>query len=209
MIEPTIQPIGVEMLKENCDVVLGQDGSEAGLIRQINEHQIEALVTRAEQVTRKVIESCPSLKVIAQYGVGLDNINVAAASENGVMVLNVPDGNFISVAEHVMLSVLCLSRMVVNADHAVRAGEWSAYREAHSPQEIYEKTLLIIGFGRIGRDVAAKAQAFGMKVMAFDPSSPPSRWPRWASRRRTRWKWAFARPTMSRSSCTSRRKRAA
>lgn len=169
MIEPTIQPIGVEMLKENCDVVLGQDGSEAGLIRQINEHQIEALVTRAEQVTRKVIESCPSLKVIAQYGVGLDNINVAAASENGVMVLNVPDGNFISVAEHVMLSVLCLSRMVVNADHAVRAGEWSAYREAHSPQEIYEKTLLIIGFGRIGRDVAAKAQAFGMKVMAFDP----------------------------------------
>ena len=83
MIEPTIQPIGVEMLKENCDVVLGQDGSEAGLIRQINEHQIEALVTRAEQVTRKVIESCPSLKVIAQYGVGLDNINVAAASENG------------------------------------------------------------------------------------------------------------------------------
>ena len=128
MIEPTIQPIGVEMLKENCDVVLGQDGSEAGLIRQINEHQIEALVTRAEQVTRKVIESCPSLKVIAQYGVGLDNINVAAASENGVMVLNVPDGNFISVAEHVMLSVLCLSRMVVNADHAVRAGEWSAYR---------------------------------------------------------------------------------
>lgn len=169
MIEPTIQPIGVEMLKESCDVVLGQDGSEAGLIRQVNEHQIEALVTRAEQVTRKVIESCPSLKVIGQYGVGLDNIDVAAASENGVMVLNVPDGNFISVAEHVMLSVLCLSRMVVNADHAVRAGEWSAYREAHSPQEIYEKTLLIIGFGRIGRDVAAKAQAFGMKVMAFDP----------------------------------------
>lgn len=169
MIEPTIQPIGVEMLKESCDVVLGQDGSEAGLIRQINEHQIDALVTRAEQVTRMVIESCPSLKVIGQYGVGLDNIDVAAASENGVMVLNVPDGNFISVAEHVMLSVLCLSRMVVNADHAVRAGEWSAYREAHSPQEIYEKTLLIIGFGRIGRDVAAKAQAFGMKVMAFDP----------------------------------------
>ncbi len=99
--------------------------------------------------------------------------------------------------------------MVVNADHAVRAGEWSAYREAHSPQEIYEKTLLIIGFGRIGRDVAAKAQAFGMKVMAFDPFVTSKQMPRWASRRRTRWKWAFARPTMSRSSCTSRRKRAA
>ena len=169
MIEPTIQPVGVSMLKEHCDVIMGQDGSEAGLIRQINEHQIEALVTRAEQVTRKVIESCPSLRVIGQYGVGLDNIDVAAASENGVMVLNVPDGNFISVAEHVMLSVLCLSRSVVNADEAVRAGEWSAYREAHSPQEIYGKVLLIVGFGRIGRDVAAKAQAFGMKVMAYDP----------------------------------------
>lgn len=169
MIEPTIQPVGVDMLKETCEVVLGQDGSEEGLISQINKNQIEALVTRAEQITRRVIESCPSLKVIGQYGVGLDNIDVAAASENGVMVLNVPDGNFISVAEHVMLSILCLSRSVVNADHAVRAGEWSSYREAHSPQEIYEKCLLVVGFGRIGRNVATKAQVFGMKVMAFDP----------------------------------------
>lgn len=169
MIEPTIRPVGVEMFRESCDVYMINDGSEESLIHALNEYKIEGLITRAEKITRKIIESTPTLKAIGQYGVGTDNIDVAAASENGVMVLNVPDGNYISVAEHAMTFILALSRHIVAYDPQVRAGNWKSFREAVVPSEVYEKTLMIIGLGRIGRAVATRAQAFGMKVIAYDP----------------------------------------
>ncbi len=168
LIEPTIQPVGVEILKEHCEVVMAPNGEEDTLVRYINENGCEGVVTRVEQITRRIIESCPGLKVIGQHGVGLDNIDVQAATEHGVKVLNVPDGNYISVAEHVMLAVLALSRDLVNADKAVRAGNWK-FRETNIPNEVAEKVLLIVGLGRIGRDVAKKALAFDMKVISYDP----------------------------------------
>ena len=168
LIEPTIQPVGVNILKENCEVYMTPDGKEETLIKYINDSQAEGVLTRVEYMTRRVIESCPSLKVIAQHGVGLDNIDVQAATEHGIRVLNVPDGNFISVAEHAMLFILCLSRNIINADRNVRMGNWN-FRETNIPTEIYEKNLMIIGLGRIGRDIAKKAQVFGMKVLSYDP----------------------------------------
>lgn len=168
LIEPTIQPVGVEMLKEHCEVYMAPDGKEETLIRMINEHEIEGVVTRVEQMTRKVIENCPSLKIIQQHGTGMDNIDIEAATEHGIRVQNVPDGNFTSVAEHVMMSVLAASRNLVQADHEVRKGNWK-FRETNIPNEVANKNLLIVGLGRIGRDVARKAQAFDMNILSYDP----------------------------------------
>jgi len=167
LIQPTIQPVGVEILEQNCRVVMAPDGSEDTLIKYINENQAEGIVTRVEQITRRVIESCNSLKVIGQNGVGVDNIDVQAASENGVMVLNVPDANYVSVAEHALMSVLALSRNLIQADQNVRAGNWF-FREKKIPVEVAGKTLLIVGLGMIGRDVAKKALAFDMRVISYD-----------------------------------------
>lgn len=167
LIHPTIQALGVKILEDNCKVVTALDGREETIISVINENAAHAVVTRVEQITRRVIESCASLKIIAQHGVGLDNIDVRAASKNGVMVLNVPDANYVSVAEHAMMSVLALSRNLLQADKNVRAGNW-IFRENKIPTEIAGKTLLIVGLGRIGRDLAKKALAFNMKVMSYD-----------------------------------------
>ena len=168
LIEPTIQPVGVDMLRNQCEVYMAPDGREDTLIQMINDNRIEGLVTRVEQVTRKIVEQCPTLRVIQQHGTGMDNIDIAAATAHGVRVQNVPDGNYISVAEHVVMSILALSRNLVQADKAVRAGNWK-YRETNIPHEIAGKHLLIVGLGRIGRDVARKALAFDIRVSSFDP----------------------------------------
>ncbi|MCI8423776.1 MAG: hydroxyacid dehydrogenase [Lawsonibacter sp.] len=167
LIQPTIQPVGVEILKEHCDVYLAPDGSEETLIRCLTENACDAVVTRVEQITARVIEACPTLKVIGQHGVGLDNIDVQAATARGIQVLNVPDANYVSVAEHAMMFVLALSRNLRAADQAVRTGNWK-FRETNIPNEVAGKTLVIVGLGTIGRDVAQKALAFHMNVVGFD-----------------------------------------
>lgn len=174
LIEPTIQPVGVELLKEHCDVVMAPDGAEDTLIQYINENGCEAVVTRVEQITRKVIESCKTLRVVGQHGVGLDNVDIQAATEHGVKVLNVPDANYVSVAEHAMMFVLALSRDLLNADRNVRDNNWK-FRETNIPNEVAGKTLLIVGLGTIGRDVAKKALAFDMRVIASDAYVPAER----------------------------------
>lgn len=167
LIHPTIQPIGVKILSENCKVVIAPDGEADTIIKYINQNTASAVVTRVEKITLRIIESCPSLKVVAQHGVGLDNINVQAATKNGVMVLNVPDANYVSVAEHAMMFVLALSRNLLQADKNVRTGNW-LFRENKIPMEIAGKSLLIVGLGRVGRDLARKAMAFDMRVMGYD-----------------------------------------
>lgn len=167
LVNPTIQPIGVNLLKKECKVFMAPDGEERTLIEHINKNNIDAIITRVEKVTRKVIESCKSLKVIGQNGVGLDNIDVEAATESGVMVLNVPDANYISVAEHTIMFILGLSRSLIMADKNVKKGNWK-FRETNIPMEVSDKNLLILGLGRIGKDVAKKAKALDMNVMAYD-----------------------------------------
>ena len=167
LIEPTIQPVGVDLLKEQCEVFLAPDGKEETLIQYINQYQIEGVLTRVEQITRHVLEQCSSLKVVAQHGVGLDNIDVKAATEHGIKVLNVPDANYTSVAEHAIMFILASARHLIVADRNVRAHNWS-YRETNFPADIAGKTLLIVALGRIGKDVAQKAQALDMNVIAYD-----------------------------------------
>ena len=167
LIEPTIHTAGVELLQEKAHVVMAPDGNEQTLIRVIQQHQAEGLLPRIEPITRRIIESCPTLKAIAEPGVGLDNIDVPAATEHGVQVLHVPDGNYTTVSEHAMLFILACAQNLIRADANVRRGNWR-YRDTNLPSDIDGKTLLVAGFGRIGREVARKAQMFGMRVLAYD-----------------------------------------
>ena len=167
LIHPTIQPNGVDYLKTHSDVFLAPDGKTETLIEWINRHSIQAVLTRCEIIGKEIMDACPSLKVIGQHGVGLDNIDVNEATAHQIQVLNVPDATYFSVAEHTMMFLLALSRSLRINDCCVRADGWYS-RESRYTTEIYQKTLLIVGFGRIGRTVARLAQAFGMRVLAYD-----------------------------------------
>lgn len=167
LIEPTIQPVGVDLLKEKCEVYMAPDGAEDTLIRWINSNSIEGVLTRVEMITRRVVESCPTLKVVAQHGIGLDNIDVAACTAQGIRVLNVPDANYTSVAEHAMMFILACACKLMDGDRNVRRNNWK-FRETNFPHDIAGKTLMVVAFGRIGRDVAKKALAMDMKVIAYD-----------------------------------------
>ena len=172
LVNPTIQPVGVELLKQACRTVLAPDGAEETIIQHINENRADGIVTRVERITQRILESCPSLAVVGQHGVGVDNIDVAAATQHGVLVLNVPSANYMSVAEHTILAILALSRKLLVSDAKTRQGQWE-YRNQFYPMEINGKTLLIVGLGRIGQEVARKAKAFNLRLFGYDPFVSP------------------------------------
>jgi D-3-phosphoglycerate dehydrogenase len=128
----------------------------------------DCLLVRSEtKVTKDIIESADKLKVIGRAGVGLDNVDLQAASKRGIIVMNTPGGNTMSTAEHTMALLLALSRNVAQADASVKRGEWE--RKKFMGTELYGKVLGIAGLGRIGTEVAKRALSFGMKVIAYDP----------------------------------------
>ena len=128
----------------------------------------DGLLVRSEtKVTKDIIDAAANLKVIGRAGVGLDNIDLASASKRGIIVMNTPGGNTMSTAEHAVSLMLSLSRNIPQADVSVKKGEWE--RKKFMGTEVYGKTLGIIGLGRIGTEVAKRAIAFGMKVIAYDP----------------------------------------
>ncbi|HEU5311696.1 MAG TPA: hydroxyacid dehydrogenase, partial [Candidatus Eisenbacteria bacterium] len=132
---------------------------------------IDAWIVRgATQVTRKLIESAPRLRWVARAGAGLDNIDVAAAKERGIAVLNVPGANAVAVAELVFGLLLGLLRHIPAADASVRQGEWN--KSLFMGRELRGKTLGIVGLGKIGRAVARRAQAFEMTCVGYDPLVP-------------------------------------
>lgn len=171
LVEPTIKPNGVELLKQNGIVTMAPNGDAETLIRYINENSCGAICTRVEQVTAEVIDACPTLKVIGQHGIGLDNIDIPAATAHKVRVLNVPDSSHITVAEHAMTFILACSRSLKINDDSVRDGTW-ATKDQRCTHDVMGKTLLIVGLGRIGRALAVRAQAFDMNVIAYDAYVP-------------------------------------
>jgi len=127
-----------------------------------------AMIVRSQtKVTARVLEAGRSLRVVGRAGAGLDNIDVAEASRRGITVLNTPSANTLAAAEHTFALMLALARHVPAADASVRAGVWT--RSAFVGIELHGKTLGVCGFGRIGREVASRARAFGMRVLACDP----------------------------------------
>src|SRR4029077_20853869 len=119
------------------------------------------------KVTADLLERAERLKVIGRAGVGVDNVDVPAATKRGIVVANAPQSNVITAAEHTMALLLALARNVPQAHASLTSGKWE--RSKFSGTELYEKTLGIMGFGRIGQLVALRALSFGMKVVAFDP----------------------------------------
>lgn len=131
-----------------------------------------ALVIRsATKVTAEVIDAGDKLKVVARAGIGLDNVNIDAASRRGIVVMNTPEGNVITTAEHVIAMMLALSRNIPQADSSVKAGKWEKSR--FRGREVSHKVLGIIGIGRIGRIVADRAKGLKMNVIAYDPYISP------------------------------------
>ena len=130
--------------------------------------EFSGLVVRSEtKVTAAVLEAGAKLRVVGRAGVGIDNVDVAAATRRGVIVMNAPGGNTVSTAEHAFSLLLCAARKLPQADAMVRTGKWS--RKEFQGVELYNKTLGIIGMGRIGSELSRRAIAFGMRVVAFDP----------------------------------------
>jgi len=128
----------------------------------------DALIVRsATKVTKDIISAAGKLKVIGRAGVGLDNVDLEAATQKGIIVMNTPAGNTISTAEHTVSMILALSRNIPQANSSTKKGEWK--RSKFMGVELYGKVLGIVGLGRIGTEVAKRALSFGMKVLAYDP----------------------------------------
>lgn len=128
----------------------------------------DALIVRSgTKATREIIEA-GDLKIIGRAGVGLDNIDLEAAKEKGIEVVNSPEASTIAVTELVMGSIIALLRNIHHADRSMREGKWE--RSRFTGNELYGKTLGIVGFGRIGREVGIRARAFGMDIIAYDPN---------------------------------------
>lgn len=146
------------------DLVTGL--STAELARRINGY--DGLIIRSSvQVTAEVLERADRLKVIGRAGVGLDNVDVNAASLRGVIVMNTPDANTIATVEHTLAMLLALCRNLPAAHQSLRGGQWA--RNTFLGVQLHRKTMGVIGLGRVGSRVALRCQAFGMRVLAYDP----------------------------------------
>ena len=166
-----ISPKGIELLKQRPEfnvVVLEKTATEDELCAMVGD--ATALLVRSEtKVTKKVIEAAKQLKVVGRAGVGVDNVKVEDATQHGVVVMNTPLGNMVTTAELAFGLMMALARKVPQAAAGLAAGKWLRKELAKDGVELHGKTLGVIGLGRIGSEVAKRAIAFGMKVVAYDP----------------------------------------
>lgn len=164
-----------EKVAQECIDILQQSGLEVDICLETPPEKLreliasyDALIVRsATKVTREVIEAGTNLKVIGRAGVGVDNIDIAAATECGVIVCNAPVSNIVSAAEHTVAMMLATARNIPQAHAFMKEGKWERHRFAGI--ELFEKTLAIVGLGRIGALVAERARGFGMKLIGYDP----------------------------------------
>ena len=166
LIAEELSPATVEALGPDFDVRTVDGTDRAALLAAI-EPAAAILVRSATRVDDEAIAAAPNLKVIARAGVGLDNVDIKAATTAGVMVVNAPTSNIISAAELTVGHILSLARHIPAAHAALAKGEWK--RSSFNGTELYEKTVGIIGLGRIGALITARLQAFGTRIVAFDP----------------------------------------
>ena len=165
---------GVEFLKNqnNFEVIEAYGSSPEQILELVKD--VSGIIVRSDtKITREVIEAAPQLKAVGRAGVGVDNIDIEAATENGVVVMNTPGGNTIATAELTFTHMLCSTRQIAQANASMTAGRWD--RKVYGGAEMFRKTLGILGLGRIGAEVASRAQAFGMRVLAYDPFLVESR----------------------------------
>jgi D-3-phosphoglycerate dehydrogenase len=161
-----------------CGQILAQNGFEVTEKPKISKDELKEIiggfdkliVRSATKVTAEIIEFGKNLKLIGRAGAGVDNIDIAAATRNGIIVMNTPGGNTISAAEHACAMLLSAARKIPQATADLKDGNWN--KKKFTGVELEQKTLSIIGLGKIGREVATRMQAFGMKTIAYDPMIP-------------------------------------
>ncbi len=164
----TVDALGPDFEIRNCD-----GANRAELLAELAKGVDAVLIRSATKMDQEAISAAKGLKVIARAGVGLDNVDIPAATTAGVMVVNAPTSNIVSAAELAISLILASARFVVPANIALKGGKWA--RSKYTGAELFEKTLGIVGFGRIGQLVASRMQAFGMSVIAYDPYLQPAR----------------------------------
>lgn len=166
IVTDAIDQVGIDILAQVAHVDIQTQLPLEALIQTIPDY--DAIMIRSgTKVTREVIEAGSKLKIIGRAGVGVDNVDVVAATKAGVLVVNSPEGNTIAAAEHALALMMSLSRYIPDANASLKSGQWK--RQHFVGVEVYKKTLGIVGLGRIGSHVARVATAMGMKILAFDP----------------------------------------
>jgi D-3-phosphoglycerate dehydrogenase len=166
LVAEQIADSGVALLRERFDVDVGVGWSAEELAERIGEYD-GILIRSATQLTADVIGRAGRLRVIGRAWIGVDNVDVEAATKRGIVVANAPQSNIVAAAEHTIALMLALARNIPQAHASLTSGRWE--RSRFGGVEVYEKTLGVLGFGRIGQLVAARARAFGMRIVAFDP----------------------------------------
>lgn len=168
LVSDPISDLGIQQLVDAEDIVVDKKPglSEDELVAIIGDY--DALLVRSQTtVTEKILEAGKKLKVVGRAGVGVDNINLDAATKLGVIVINAPDGNTITTCEHTFAMMMALARHIPQAYKKTTEGTWD--RKSFLGVELRNKTLGVLGMGRIGSEVASRAQAFGMNILGFDP----------------------------------------
>jgi D-3-phosphoglycerate dehydrogenase len=166
LVSDPIDQVGIDILSQVAQVDVQTNLSNDELIRIIPDY--DALMIRSgTRVTKDIIEAGKQLKIIGRAGVGVDNVDVSAATRKGIVVVNSPEGNTIAAAEHAVAMMLSMSRYIPQANESVKSGKWD--RKSFTGVEVYKKTLGIVGLGKIGSHVATIARAMGMRLLAFDP----------------------------------------
>jgi len=164
----TLDALGPDFEVRNCD-----GANRAELLAELGKGVDAVLIRSATKMDAEAIAAAKGLKVIARAGVGLDNVDIPAATAAGVMVVNAPTSNIVSAAELAISLLLASARFISPAHAALRNGKWA--RSKYTGAELFEKTLGVVGFGRIGQLVAHRMQAFGMNVVAYDPYLQPAK----------------------------------
>jgi len=172
LVKEKIAEAGVELLRADFEVELGLDWDQEELERRIGDFDA-ILIRSATKMTAELIARADRLRVIGRAGTGVDNVDMAAATKRGIIVANAPESNSIAAAEHTLALGLALCRNIPQAHASLVGGEWA--RSRYGGNELYGKTLGVIGFGRIGQLVAKRAHSFEMDVVAFDKFVTPER----------------------------------
>ncbi|MES1025852.1 phosphoglycerate dehydrogenase [Gloeocapsa sp. BRSZ] len=166
LVSDPIDQAGIDILSQvaSVDIKIGLSSEE---LAQIIPEYDALMIRSGSRVTQEIIEAGTQLKIIGRAGVGVDNVDVNAATRKGIVVVNSPEGNTIAAAEHALAMMLALSRYIPDANASVKSGKWD--RKSFIGAEVYKKTLGVVGLGKIGSHVATAAKAMGMKLLAYDP----------------------------------------
>jgi D-3-phosphoglycerate dehydrogenase len=170
LISDNLAPVGAQILKDaglEVDINTGLPPEE---LKKIIPNYDGLVIRSATRVTAEIIEAAKNLKVVGRAGIGLDNVDIPAASQKGIIVMNAPDGNATTAAEHALAMIMSLTRNIPQATASMKAGKWE--KKKFMGHEVTAKTLGIVGVGRIGSILANRAQGLQMKVIAYDPHMP-------------------------------------